>query len=88
MKHKYQTFVEVLSDKVRTNPKTFWYFFYDISQSKAIPDTLTMVIQSILNLQPKQIYLTIIFNLFLQKISPTRCNADKVRPAEINTEFS
>ena len=44
-----------------------------------------MVIQSILNLQTKQIYLTIVFNLFFAKDqSPTRCNADNVRPAEIN----
>ena len=28
-KHKYQTFVEDLSDKVKTNPKTFWSFFHD-----------------------------------------------------------
>ena len=41
MKHKYQTFVEDLSDKVKTNPKTFWSFFHDNTQSKAIPDTLT-----------------------------------------------
>ena len=68
MKHKYQTFVEDLSDKVKTNPKTFWSFFHDKTQSKAIPDTLTDGDQSILNQQPKQIYLTIIFNLFLQFI--------------------
>ena len=41
MKHKYHTFVEDLSDKVKTNPKTFWSFFHDKTQSKAIPDTLT-----------------------------------------------
>ena len=29
MKHKYQTFVEDLSDQVKTNPKTFWSFFHD-----------------------------------------------------------
>ena len=44
-----------------------------------------MVIQSMLNLQTKQIYLTIVFNLFFAKDqSPTRCNPDNVRPAEIN----
>ena len=41
MKHKYQTFVKYTSDKFKTNPKTFWSFFHDKIQSKAIPDTLT-----------------------------------------------
>ena len=41
IKHKYQTFVEDLSDKVKTNPKTFWSFFHDKTKYKSIPDTLT-----------------------------------------------
>ena len=72
MKHKYQTFVEDLSDKVKTDPKTFWSFFHDKTQSKAIPDTLT---------DGDSEYTQ---SVFAKDRSTTRCNADNVRPAKIN----
>ena len=85
MKHKYQTFVEDLSDKVKTNPKTFWSFFHDKTQSKAIPDTLTDGDSEYTEPAAK----ANLFNNYFQSVfakdqSPTRCNADHVRPAEIN----
>ena len=85
MKHKYHAFVEDLSDKVKTNPKTFWSFFHDKTQSKAIPDTLTDSDSEYTEPAAK----TNLFNNYFQSVfakdqSPTRCNADNVRPAEIN----
>ena len=85
MKHKYQTFVEDLSYKVNTNPKTFWSFFHDRNQSKAIPDFLTDGDSEYTGPAAK----ANLFNNYFQSVfakyqSPTCCNADNVRPAEIN----
>ena len=85
MKHKYQTFVENFSDKVRTNPKTFRGFFHVKTQSKAIPDTLTDGNSEYTEPAAK----ANLFNNYFQSVfakdqSPTRCNADNVRLAEIN----
>ena len=41
MKHNYQTFVEDLSNKVKKNPKRFWYFFHERTKSKALSDIVT-----------------------------------------------
>ena len=42
MQHICQTFVEDLSDKVKTNPKTLWGFCHDKTKSKSLPDRPTL----------------------------------------------
>ena len=79
MKHKYKTFVEDFcrSDKVKTNPKTFWSFFHDKTQSKAIPDTLTDVDSEYTEPAAKgNLFNNYFQSVFAKDPSPTRCNAD------------
>ena len=74
-----------MTTPLRPTQKHSGLFFHDKTQSKAIPDTITDGDSEYTEPAAK----ANLFNNYFQSVfakdqSPTRCNADNVRPAEIN----